>query len=671
MRNLYGSATEFPPESVRARNDSLVAAGTAVARAFDSDRTTLQEINMSKLGHVVEAVEKYNQFVLDEVKRARTDRKFGQQMIERWSEIKAKTPIGTAPTGLKLPRLALPEIDEPGEITRYLLGDGLPGEFPYLNGAYREMYLEPLNELGTESGSYEKNGDGKKAKLNGSAAAAGASPAMLKARQPTRLPPQETEEPTRLFSGMGLAEDTNERFHYLGAHQRSKRLSTAFDGLTLYGIDSDAPGVFGKIGEGGVAVDTVEDMERLYAGFDMGAPNFSASMTISGPAPIIMAMYIAAAKRRFGKAVVPKLRGTIQADIFKEVQAQNETIFPVEASLRFLADMMEYTTREMPRWYPVSISGYHIGEAGSTPVQQAAYTLSNGFAYAEMMAARGIPVDEFGPRLSFFLDCGLDVEYIALARVSRRIWAIGMRDAFGAGTKAQMFKLHTQTSGRSLVASEFKNNLTRTAAELMLAYMNGTNSCHSNSADEPFTTPSEEWIRLAAHGQAILLDESGIFKHTMNMLSGSPGMKAVERAVEAAILEEFRQIEDLGGVVAAIEHRYQRSQIQNAAHRYEQQIYNGTRPIIALNKYRNANEEPPEIELARTPRTKQQLQVDRLKVFKKKNAAQAGKALEQLAAVVETDENCFPALLEAVEVCSLGQISGRLQEIVGRFRPMV
>jgi methylmalonyl-CoA mutase len=378
-----------------------------------------------------------------------------------------------------------------------------------------------------------------------------------------------------------------------------------------------------------------------------------------------MAMYIAAAKRRFGPDIVPKLRGTIQADIFKEVQAQNETIFPVEASLRFLTDMMEYTTRNMPRWYPVSISGYHIGEAGSTPVQQAAYTLSNGFAYAEMMAARGLDVNDFGPRLSFFLDCGLDVEYIALTRVSRRIWAIGMRDAFGAGHKAQMFKVHTQTSGRSLVAAEFKNNLTRTAAELMLSYMNGTNSCHSNSADEPFTTPSEEWIRLAAHGQAILLDESGIFKHTMNMLSGSPGMKAVERAVEAAILEEFREIERLGGVMGAVENRYQRSQIQTAAHRYEQQIYSGVRPIIALNKYRNENEEMPEFELARTPRSKQQLQVDRLKKFKAKNARKAEAALEKLAAVVETDENCFPALMEAAEVCSLGQICECLQEVVG------
>jgi len=598
---------------------------------------------MSKLGQVVEAVEKYNKFVLDQVKRARSDKKFGRELADRWNETKSKTPVTHTPTGLPLPRLALPEIDEPGEIARYLFGEGFPGEFPFLNGAYREMYLEPVREIETGKKRSTTNGNGAQA----------------------------PEEPTRLFSGLMLAEDTNERFHYLTRHQRTHRLSTAFDGPTLYGIDSDADGVFGKIGEGGVAIDTVEDMVRLYDGFDLGSPNFSASMTISGPAPIIMAMYIAAAKRRFGPKVVPKLRGTIQADIFKEVQAQNETIFPIEASLRFLSDMVEFTTREMPRWYPISISGYHIGEAGSTPVQQAAYTLSNGFAYAEMFAARSIPVDQFGPRLSFFLDCGLDVEYVALARVSRRIWAIGMRDVFGAGSRGQLFKLHTQTSGRSLVAAEFKNNLTRTAAELMLAYMNATNSCHSNSADEPFTTPSEEWIRLAAHGQAILLEESGIFKHTMNLLSGSPGMKAVERALEAAILEEFREIERLGGVLAAVEDRFQRSQIQNAAHRYEQQIYDGTRPIIGLNKYRNGEDAAPEIKLARTPRAKQQLQVDRLAKFKKKNAAKAKRALDKLVDVVERGDNCFRALLETVEVCSLGQITGRLQEIVGRFRPMV
>jgi methylmalonyl-CoA mutase len=619
---------------------------------------------MSKLGAVVEAVEKHGLFVLEQVKRARSDEKFAHAVTERWNKIKAETPIAKAPTGLPLPRLALPEIDEPGEIARYLFGEGLPGEFPYLNGAYREMYLERLREI--ETGSYgnkkSSNGDGK--------GAIGARVSRAKTPEPPTRPPLQ-EEPTRLFSGLMLAEDTNKRFHFLSAHQRSKRLSTAFDGPTLYGIDSDADGVFGKIGEGGVAVDTVEDMVRLYDGFEIGAPNFSASMTISGPAPIIMAMYIAAAKRRFGPKVVPNLRGTIQADIFKEVQAQNETIFPTEASLRFLCDMIEWTTANMPRWYPVSISGYHIGEAGATPVQQAAYTLSNGFAYAEMLTARGVPVDQFAPRLSFFLDCGLDVEYIALARVSRKIWAIGMRDVFGANARGQMFKLHTQTSGRSLIAAEFKNNLTRTAAELMLAYMNGTNSCHSNSADEPFTTPSEEWIRLAAHGQAILLEESGIFKHTMNMLSGSPGMKAVERAVERAILDEFREIESLGGVLAAVENRYQRSQIQNAAHRYEQQIYDGTRPIVGLNRYRDGADAMPEIELARTPRAKQRLQVERLKKFKKKNAEKSKSALDKLATVVERGENCFPALLEAVEVCSLGQITGRLQEIVGRFRPMV
>jgi methylmalonyl-CoA mutase cobalamin-binding domain/chain len=602
---------------------------------------------MSKLGQVVESMEKYNKFVLDRVKRARTDQQFGRELLGRWNDIKAKIPIARTPTGLPLPRLALPEIDEPGEIARYLFGEGLPGEFPFLNGAYREMYLEPTREIE----SFEKSGEAPK--------------------RPGRPPLPQAEEPTRLFSGLMLAEDTNERFHYLTQHQRTHRLSTAFDGPTLYGIDSDADGVFGKIGEGGVAIDTVEDMVRLYDGFDLGSPNFSASMTISGPAPIIMAMYITAAKRRFGPKVVPRLRGTIQADIFKEVQAQNETIFPIEASLRFLTDMVEFTTREMPRWYPISISGYHIGEAGSTPVQQAAYTLSNGFAYAEMFGARGIPVDQFGPRLSFFLDCGLDVEYIALARVSRRIWAIGMRDVFGAGPRAQLFKLHTQTSGRSLIAAEFKNNLTRTAAELMLAYMNATNSSHSNSADEPFTTPSEEWIRLAAHGQAILLEESGIFKHTMNMLSGSPGMKAVERSVEAAILEEFREIERLGGVLAAVEDRYQRSQIQNAAHRYEQQIYDGIRPIIGLNRYREGDGEIPEVKLVRTPRKKQQLQVDRLAKFKKKNTEKAKRALDKLADVVERGENCFSMLLEAAEVCSLGQITGRLQEVVGRFRPMV
>lgn len=583
------------------------------------------------LNSVVKAVDAFNQSVEREVERARTDAEFGRQQIEKWLAIRAGIGQTTTPTGLQLPWLALPEIDEPGAIARHLLGEGLPGEFPFINGAYRHMYL------GASDGNREA---------------------------------AKSEEPTRLFAGLGLAEDTNARFHYLTGHQRSVRLSTAFDGPTLYGLDSDADGVSGKVGEGGVAVDTIDDMERLYAGFTLGDEHFSVSMTINGPAPILLAMYVAAAKRRFGPDVLPKLRGTVQSDVLKEVQAQNELLFPLDASLQFLGDMVEYTTVRMPRWYPISISGYHIAEAGATPVQQAAYTLSNGFAYVELFRERGLDVDSVGPRLSFFLDCGLDVEYLALARVCRKIWAIGMRDVFGASERSQRMKLHTQTSGRSLVAQEFQNNLTRTAVELMLAYANATNSCHSNSADEAFTTPGEQYVRLAAHAQAILLEETGLFKHMMNALGGSPGMRAVEKAVEEGILAEFREIDRLGGVFSAVEHRYQRSRIQAAAHRYEAQVNSGERPIVGLNRYA-LNGHVPEVGVVRTSARKQRLQVDRLKKFKKRHVKRSGSALDKLSKVVESGGNVFAQLIDTVEVCSLGQITQRLHELVGHFRPAV
>jgi methylmalonyl-CoA mutase len=586
---------------------------------------------MGMLAEISDAVESYERSVEKEVQRVRSDEKAAKQTLDRWKQVRSSIPVSTTPTGLKLPRLALPQIDEAGEIVRYLVGEGLPGEFPFVNSAYRELYLDA---------HHSGNGNGK------------------------------AEEPTRLFAGLGLAEDTNARFHYLTQHQKSARLSTAFDGPTLYGVDSDADGVAGKIGEGGVAIDTVEDMLRLYDGFDLAAEGTSVSMTINGPAPMIMAMFVAAARRRFGANVIPKLRGTVQADVLKEVQAQNEMLFPVDAALRLLTDMVEYTTRHMPRWYPISISGYHIAEAGATPVQQAAYTLSNGFEYVRMFKERGLDVNAFGPRLSFFLDCGLDIEYLALGRVCRKIWAIAMRDRFGGDKRAQLFKLHTQTSGRSLIAAEFQNNLTRTAVELMLAYMNATNSCHSNSADEPFTTPGEKYVKLAAQAQAILLEESGLFKHMMDTLSGSPGMKAVERAVEEAILAEFREIDRLGGVLAAVEQRYQRSQIQSAAHRYEQQIYAGVRPIIGLNRYSEGSA-MPDIHVVRTTRKKQQLQTRRLREFKRKNARKAAAALDQLTHVVESGGNTFEELLNTVEVCSLGQITERLQSVMGKFRPTI
>src|SRR5437899_7028473 len=369
---------------------------------------------MSLLAQITDAVDAHHRFVEQQAARARSDPKFREEILGRWQAIRAGIADVTTHTGLKLPRLALPQTDEAGEVARYLHDEGLPGEFPFVNGAYPEMYL-------------------------------------------ANAAPQKAEEPTRLFAGFGLAEDTNERFHYLTQQQKSIRLSTAFDGPTLYGLDSDADGVFGKIGEGGVAIDTLEDMERLYAGFPLGDEHFSVSMTINGPAPILLAMYIAAAQRRFGPDIVPKLRGTVQADILKEVQAQNEIIFPIEASLRFLTDMVEFTAARLPRWYPISISGYHIAEAGATPVQQAAYTLSNGFTYVELFRERGLDVNLFGPRLSFFLDCGLAIEYLPLARVCRKLCPGGVRDAFGANARAQLFQLRTQTRRRSLDAHAFKH----------------------------------------------------------------------------------------------------------------------------------------------------------------------------------------------------------------------
>jgi len=595
---------------------------------------------MSVLDQVCHSVEAHDNFVEQQVERARRETLFRDQILERWQAARAGIGTVATPTGLKLPRLALPQTNEPGEIARYLYGEGLPGQFPFLNAAYPEMYLEAKEK--TEQSE-------------------------PKARLATR----QSEEPTRLFAGLGLAEDTNRRFHYLTRQQNSIRLSTAFDGPTLYGLDSDSDGVFGKIGEGGVAIDTIDDMERLYAGFPLGDEHFSVSMTINGPAPIILAMYVAAAQRRFGPGIVSKLRGTVQADVLKEVQAQNEIIFPIDASLRFLTDMVEFTVTRLPRWYPISISGYHIAEAGATPVQQAAYTLANGFTYIQLFRERGLNVNQFGPRLSFFLDCGLDIEYLALARVCRKLWAIGLRDVFGADARAQLFKLHTQTSGRSLIAHEFKNNLTRTAVELILAYINATNSCHSNSADEPFTTPSEENVRLAAQAQAILLEESGLFRFLMNALGGSPGMKIVEQAVQEGVLNEFREIDRLGGVLAAIEYRYQRSQIQASAHCYEQQINDGTRPIIGLNRYRDANAKPPAVKVVRTPRRKQQLQIERLERFKRRHRSEVGGALDDLAKVVRQGGNVFAQLIKTVEHCSLGQITTRLHELVGHYRPTI
>jgi methylmalonyl-CoA mutase len=615
---------------------------------------------VSLLSEIVGAVEGYDQFVQKQIHRAGSDEKFAAELLARWRQIRKDIPSVSTPTGVVVPRIALPIDEHPTAIARYLFGEGLPGEFPFANAIYRQMYSQSSPSPGTPGeGPHPSPRSGRDFQPPPEHQGRGKSADAL------------TEEPTRLFAGLGVAEDTNRRFHYIARHQRNVRLSTAFDGPTLYGMDSDDPAVFGKIGEGGVAIDTVDDMTRLYDGFPLDDEHFSVSMTINGPAPMILAMYVASVIRKYGKSAVAKLRGTVQADVLKEVQAQNEMLFPLDAALRLLGDMIEFTTGHMPRWYPISISGYHIAEAGATPIQQAAYTLSNGFAYVDLLRRRGLDLNRFGPRLSFFLDCGLDLEYLALARVCRRIWAIAMRDVFQANESAQRFKLHTQTSGRSLIARGFQNNLTRTAVELLLAYANATNSCHSNSADEPFTTPSEHYVRLAASSQAILLEESGLFKFMTNTLSGSPGMKIVEAAVQKGILEELRRIDHLGGVLAAVEFRYQRSQIQEAAHHYERQILDGTRPIVGLNRYHDEAGDMPRIPVVRTPAAKKRGQIARVRQFKRRHAKSAAKALDSLSRTVETGGNVFAELIQTVEHCSLGQITARLQKHFGRFRPMV
>jgi len=331
--------------------------------------------------------------------------------------------------------------------------------------------------------------------------------------------------------------------------------------------------------------------------------------------------------------------------------------------------MVEYTTRHMPRWYPISISGYHIAEAGATPVQQAAYTLSNGFTYVELFRQRGLNVEEFGPRLSFFLDCGLDVEYVALARVCRKIWAIGMRDVLRAGARAQRFKLHTQTSGRSLISRDFKNNLTRTAIEMMLACINATNSCHSNSADEPFTTPAEEYVRLAAQGQAILLEESGLFKGMMNLLSGSrecapwkpPSPRQSWR--NSARSTTWARAGRGGAPLSAQPDPVRRPPLRAADPP-------GQAPIIGLNRYRGDSAASPDVQIVRTPPSRKQLQVDRLKRFKRRHARQAGPALDALAKVVESGGNVFAQLIDTVEHCSLAR-SRPAPGSGGKYRPTV
>jgi methylmalonyl-CoA mutase len=547
---------------------------------------------------------------------------------------------------------------------------------------------------------------------------------------------REGEDPTRMFAGEGTAERTNARFHYVSKGQKAVRLSTAFDSVTLYGADPDPrPDIYGKVGNSGVSVCCLDDAKRLYSGFDLCAPDTSVSMTINGPAPILLAFFFntaidAACERWLRKtggwkraqakiakwfkdrrmkppryradhlpeghdgsglgflglpadAVMDKaeyariraetlgrVRGTVQADILKEDQAQNTCIFSTEFSLRLMGDTQEYFIRHGVRnFYSVSISGYHIAEAGANPITQLALTLANGFTYVEYYKARGMAVDKFAPNLSFFFSNGLDPEYAVIGRVARRIWAIAMRDLYGADERSQKLKYHIQTSGRSLHAQETDFNDIRTTLQALLAIGDNCNSLHTNAYDEAVTTPTEASVRRAIAIQLIINRELGLVRNE-NPLQGSHFLTELTAMVEAAVLRIFGELDSRGGVLGAMEANYQRSRIQEESMLYERRKQSGELPIVGVNTFTNPSAQVARgpAELIRSTDEEKRDQVEQAAGYFKRFSAEAGPALERLKAAAREGGNLFGELLEAAKYCTLGAISKALFEVGGAYR---
>ena len=552
------------------------------------------------------------------------------------SQLTTTTICGTA-----IPKVALPRYEDAGELLRWMMLENLPGYFPYTAGVF-----------------------------------------------PFR---REGEDPTRMFAGEGDPYRTNKRFKFVSKDSDAKRLSTAFDSVTLYGNDPDLrPDIYGKVGNSGVSIATLDDMKVVYDGFDLCKPTTSVSMTINGPAPTILAMFMNTAidqrlvdfKADKGRDATEKevakisawvhenVRGTVQADILKEDQGQNTCLFSTEFSLKVMGDIQSYfVDNNVGNFYSVSISGYHIAEAGANPISQLAFTLSNGFTYVESYLARGMKVDDFAPNLSFFFSAGMDPEYTVLGRVARRIWAITMRDRYGANDRSQKLKYHTQTSGRSLHAQEFTFNDIRTTLQALVASYDNTNSLHTNAYDEAITTPSEESVRRAMAIQMIIGKEWGLAKNE-NPNQGSFIMEELTDLVEEAVLQEFERISDRGGVLGAMETGYQRGKIQDESLYYETLKHDGSYPIIGVNTF--ISPEPPAenstLELARSSETEKKSQLKRLASFQKRNAKAAPEMLERLKTAARNDENVFAVLMDAVRVCSLGQITNALFEVGGQYR---
>ena len=544
-------------------------------------------------------------------------------------------------SGTSLPKVALPRFEDHGDLLRWLLEDNLPGHFPYTAGVFAFK--------------------------------------------------RDNEQPSRMFAGEGDAFSTNQRFKLLSTHSEANRLSTAFDSVTLYGFDPDPrPDVYGKVGNSGVSIATLDDMRALYDGFDLCDPKTSVSMTINGPAPTVLAMYLNAAVDQYTAKfeaehlrppsaeetestrawVLRNVRGTVQADILKEDQGQNTCIFSTEFSLRMMGDIAEYfVEHEVRNFYSVSISGYHIAEAGANPITQLALTLANGFTYVEAYLARGMHIDDFAPNLSFFFSNGMDPEYTVMGRVARRIWAVAMRDRYGARERSQKLKYHIQTSGRSLHAQEIDFNDIRTTLQALVATYDHCNSLHTNAFDEAITTPTPSSVRRALAIQMIINSEWGLAKNE-NPNQGSFVLEELTDLLEEAVLLEFERISERGGVLGAMETGYQRGKIQDESIFYETKKHDGSLPIIGVNTFLDSDAEDvqAEVELTRSSEHEKQSQLARLESFKARHKGAAGAMLKRLQEAVLNDQNAFSVLVEAVRCCSLGQITEALFEVGGKYR---
>ncbi|MEJ2431132.1 MAG: methylmalonyl-CoA mutase family protein [Deltaproteobacteria bacterium] len=642
VRTYHGRTAE-QAEAVR-HKWHLEHAAAAVDEAHDfHDKAVLLARLKEELAKAEQALDEETHQILEEWPKIRENYS-GDSFAYKVREREYRVPLYTESLSRqKIPRVLLPQYKDPGEIYRWLREENVPGRFPYTAGVF------PFKRT--------------------------------------------DEEPTRMFAGEGDPARTNRRFKLLSEHHQAKRLSTAFDSVTLYGYDPDErPDIYGKVGTSGVSVCTLDDMKILYDGFDLCGPNTSVSMTINGPAPIILAMFLNGAidqqkdKFRAENARDPNadeyekikahvfqtVRGTVQADILKEDQWQNTCIFSIDFSLKMMGDIQEFfIENKVSNFYSVSISGYHIAEAGANPISQLAFTLANGFTYVEYYLSRGMKLDNFAPNLSFFFSNGMEPEYSVIGRVARRIWAIAMRDMYGGTSRSQKLKYHIQTSGRSLHSQDIQLNDIRTTLQALVGIYDNCNSLHTNAYDEAITTPTPESVRRALAIQLIINREWGLTK-IENVNQGSFIVEELTKLVEEAVLMEFERITERGGALGAMETGYQRSKIQEESIYYETLKHSGELPIIGVNTFRNPEGEEESttasLELARATEEEKRSQLTRLKDFQQRHAEEAPAALERLQQVALRGENIFAELMNTVRYCSLGQITQALFDVGGKYR---